>query len=83
MATITRSRPAGGESILSGMYNLVCPEGHKSFSPEPMGCVGSQCPYRPNRGDGARCQKKVAFLRDSRSVPPKKKPSKLRKMKRF
>lgn len=83
MATKTQSRPAGGESILHSMFNLICPDGHKSFSPEPMELVGSQCAYRPERGEGGRCPKKVAFLRDSRETPKHKKPSKLRKMKRF
>lgn len=75
--------PQGGESLLHGMFNLICPVGHKSFSPEPMGFVGSQC--MSSDKNGHRCHKRLSFLRDSRSIPEPQKPKskKLKKMKRF
>lgn len=80
---MTRIHPDGGESVLHEMFNLICPAGHKAFSPEPMGFVGGVC----NSSDrsGRKCGKRLAFLTDSRAIPePKPKTSKkLKKMKRF
>jgi hypothetical protein len=77
----TRVVMAEGESILHGMFNLICTDGHKAFSPQPMSLVGAQCPN--SRENGQKCNKKLVFLADSRAVPQPKVKSKLRKMKRY
>lgn len=67
------------------VWNLICSDGHKHWSPEPMVFVDRECGIR--KPQGGVCHKTLALIAGSRPKPkPKKKfpkRAKLRKVKRY
>lgn len=52
-------------SVLRTLCNLICTEGHLSYSPEPMVYVDSEC-ARP------KCHKPMHLIEGAKAIPEKK-----------